>query len=648
MKLLPRVLPWFGMVCCLAGLASTPVPPETWAIRESAGAPPCGAVIVSESDNYGNNYSDFDLTIRIYNEAGRAAAELAPFPPFTHYVKGRTVFPDGREVPIDGEKDLARRTIKDGNSEEERTILMPPGVTDDCVVELHWRVDGTYLRNTTLERGLLRPYPIRELLFSLPISTSLGMAVLNSNGLYLQKGVDGAHGTKYWKFTNLPAWESAPYASSALDPCPVMFGFRQPGGMPVDMAGHAPGTFWKEVGPRFLSKQFDELRSGSGYRKLLEEIGRDLPAEALPRARELVARVGEKILNVSRLTLEEKAGRTPAETQARIFPLDLEQTAERRWTSGMGITFLDYRLMQDCQLHPVLLYVADRRVHLFRPGVPSVSQLDGFLLGVRNPDGQGYAWFQTGQRFFPAGIIGESYQGVRGLLVDPETWSTQEYEVPVQPLTLNRRNYDFALTLGEDADLFKVRARFAGYPEYLERTKFLELAAAEQGRKLKGILEQGAGTLSVTAATVNNATSSRASLDWSAEGSREAGAGRRRLVEPFPGMPAPLWLPPSWPQKRTRNLILPVCQTTRAVSRFKVPPGWKLKEPPESHEGNSFGSVDWSVKLVQEGDATVAEVEYQVVLERSLASYEDYAGFLAFMGWLQKGWRMQVELEKAG
>ena len=164
---------------------------------------------------------------------------------------------------------------------------------------------------------------------------------------------------------------------------------------------------------------------------------------------------------------------------------------------------------------------------------------------------------------------------------------------------------------------------------------------------LKGELEKVSRDLSVTGATVNNATSSRVNLTWSAEGSREAQAGQRRRVSPFPGMPAPLWFPPSWPHTRTRNLILPACQSTRAVARFKLPAGWQVKDLPEIHKQNSFGSVDWSVKLAQEAGGTVAEVTYQVVLERSLAAPDGYPFFLEFMGWLEKGWRMQVELEKA-
>ena len=71
--------------------AWAPLPRELWDINLAHGASPGGAVIVKEVANYNLGDNHFYLLIRIYSDAGKAAAQFLSFSRYVYSLKGRTV-----------------------------------------------------------------------------------------------------------------------------------------------------------------------------------------------------------------------------------------------------------------------------------------------------------------------------------------------------------------------------------------------------------------------------------------------------------------------------------------------------------------------------------------------------------------------------
>ena len=622
------------MLLCALGTAAgafPAIPPEVWAIKESNGAPACGAVIVEEKAAYGVRSNTFDLRIRIYNEAGKAAANLPPFSSDTHSVTCRTVLPDGREIPADKLQDFAHQVVASNSYEGKRSVVIPPGLTPDCVVDLHWVVDGCYFATENFKRGLLRPFPIRSLRITFPREFNQQPLVFGGKTLHLDTGKDG--GSTYFQFTDLPAWEDAPYTVKSLEGWPSLFGFTawvqaQDGKQDME-------TAWTTLAKEFVRPRFEGFSRGLYYRSLLRELQKDLPADPLLRTQELLARVEKRIRNLSRLTYEERAKHNEHLLYASSD--DLDGIASEGCANARGVRHLLYQVLKDSQVKPVLLYVVDRNENLFRPKVPTLSQFDDIILGVKTADGKGYGWFEAGSRYSPPGVIASQYQGTQGLLVDPEGWSVQVYSVPIQPARLNVLSYTYELKVEDEADRFKVRARFSGLPEYRERCDYLPWDPAEQGRLLKKTFEERSKSYAVTRAEVLNATDPVKNLICEVEGTSTSEALATREVDPFPGMPSPLWVPEVWPAERTKAIILDHCLIQTATSRIDLPKGWRLKAPPRLKEENAWGSVLWEARTLQTPEGERVEVVFKVEADRMAGTAQDYLTFRTFLGWIKKG-----------
>ena len=638
---------WMMLLWALGPVAwSFPaVPPEVWAIKENSGAPACGAVIVEEKAAYGKFSNTFELRIRIYNEAGKAAAKLQPFPFHTESVTGRTVYPDGREVPVSSVKDFGEQTLESHVFEGKRQVVVPPGVTADCVVDLRWVVSGTYLASWTFRRSLLAHFPIRFLQVSFPIDMPLTSAVLGGRSLHATRAPDPSTATLCYRFTDLPAWEDTPYSARSMDGWPSIFCFRPEPGI-SDMDPADPMAYWNQTAKGPFKRAYEAQLLGGAYRKLLQELHKDLPADPVQRTRELITRVEQRIRNTSNPTLEELAAQKQNGALGLHPDKDLNAIAEKGFATGAGIHNLLFQILKDSQLKPVLLFVVDRGNDVFQPGLATSFQFDSTILGVKTADGKGYAWFNAGLRFAPVGILRAAYQGTRGLLVDPEDWSAQLYTVPVQPSNLNLATYAYDLTLQDETDAFKVHASFAGLPAFYERNRYLAWEPTQQGDLLKKAFEARSKLLAVTRAEVQNVTDPARNVTWEVAGTNAVEPARTRDVAPFPGLAAPLWVPGLWPETRTKTILMPYCRIQTATSTFLVPRGWTLKAPPAIKEANAWGSVDWQAVATPGPEGTRVDVTFKVDASRMAGPAEAYLAFRTFLGWVDKGFHQGLVLVK--
>jgi hypothetical protein len=78
------------------------------------------------------------LRIRILSGHGMEAAELDPFLPEAKGIEGRTVQPDGNATLFSSREEFISKTRTWGHPGRTRPILVPPGLTGDCLVELTW------------------------------------------------------------------------------------------------------------------------------------------------------------------------------------------------------------------------------------------------------------------------------------------------------------------------------------------------------------------------------------------------------------------------------------------------------------------------------------------------------------------------------
>jgi hypothetical protein len=265
---------------------------------------------------------------------------------------------------------------------------------------------------------------------------------------------------------------------------------------------------------------------------------------------------------------------------------------------------------------------------------------------VPQADG-GIQWFDPDLRFMPLGFTLPEYQGVKVLVVDSQAWTHAWKTIPVDVPEANGQSFSYTIGVGEDSDTFSATAGFKGFPEFLLRRRYLADEPAEQARKLKELFQSGRKSLSVAKAEVRNAAVPGAPVGWLVEGSLEAESGRRREVDPFPGLAAPLYVPEEFPATRSENIHLRNLGTFEATSTVKVPKGFKALIPTSLSNENLFGSVSRTVAVHEGPEGEVLTLKLKVTTTRIQASPVQYREFQAFLGWMREAVGTLLVLERS-
>jgi hypothetical protein len=636
-----------GLLTCLVPLVAQvgqvwrEIPAEVWAVKQDGGKVGNGAVILDEWIRYGVMETEVRKRIRIFSEEGKQAAAIPVFSRF-YTINGWTSLPDGTATRFDSSKDLVKGSISGRGWDIKMESFIPPGLTSNCVVDFYYRVP-TELKGEGgwLEIPVLESYPVKKKVMEMA-ATGWDCAVLDMKGLKLEKKPGGSYNV--YTFADLPPEEAEPYSLPTTGERPRFAYFFQPRVLSWT-AAKSPEAYWKEVGEKAYKPVYTEsLRPGRDYKKWSQALRAGLEGDPAAKAATILARLEATIQNGSQLSYAEWAALKKEEAAENFHERDLDEAIQRKRTSGTGMHYLFYQLLVDEGLQPMLLLAADRNKRFFRYQLPILYQLDDVLIGVATANGV-LVWFQPAARYTAPGLIHPAYQGTQGLLLNPKDWSCKPFAIGIQAAIANRSIYEFNLDLNEE-ETFSLRARFLGYPEFAERSKYLALEPKEQDRKLKEAFEANSKAYTLTKATVENATDGRKNLTWAIEGRKEAEEGRRRVFSPFPGLRYPVSIPAAWPDTRKNTIVLPFCQQLIAFSRFKVPKGCHLGKDPDFVQSNEFGSVRWLVKETGEGEARQVEVTYFVEVNRMYAPATSYAAFREFLGWIESASRRTLALDR--
>ena len=638
-----------------AGGDWAPVTPEIWQMKASDPGNELGAVFLMDRNRLGPTDIECTLRIRIMSEAGKAAAQLAVFSSNLYQVEGRTVYPDGKSIAFDSTKDFAEQTVKSGWNEEARKVLVPPGVTSDCVVDLHWVEQGsvTYQggdRGITdagawQESAAVRPYPIRHFEVQILKRAERGFAFVGFGGRTPKIEDSGAY--KVYTFEDLPAYEDIPYSLPCTRERASLCVFEQPEGLQAP--SRDPKTYWSYWAAHQVPEWWSaDLKKGGKYKDYLAEFRNGLPADPIQQAAAVVAKIHKDILNINTLTAEQAKTRTKAQSKTRIPYGDMDFIASERWGDTWHIKLLTFQILKDLGLKPRLIFAVDRNRDVYRPDVASIwqfSDLDTFV-GVPSADYTGMAWFDPGCLLLPLGAIPANYQGTPALQVDPIDWSSKQVTVPVQGASMNQSAYSYELTVAEGRESFKTEAAFTGGSLFQVRDRYYRLEPSEQEKLLKESFEGVSGGYQIESAAVRNAQDLAKVMTLAVQGKKDLDEGRKLEVYPFPGMPITYRLPDAWPATRSTPIILPLALKQTAVCRLHVPVGYQVVVDDNLQEQNAFGAVSWKTTTTDEGNGKLVTIEYKVQAAKTLAGAQEYESFKAFLGWVEHAYTRTVNLLK--
>lgn len=633
-----------------AGEGWPKVPAEVWAIKEG----PKGAVVLEERIRFQLREMETIYRVRIFSDEGRDAAMIPDLPKDVLSLKGRTVYPDGREIVFDSRKDFAERKVEAGGRNFSKVHLVAPGVTSDCVVEVRWRdrSDG-YLHGLPkrMVNGLYgvwtlgNPYPTR--VSAIEVAKHFPLAFFLTGGR-VGKAEDGERdGFRVITFRDLPARENLPYAIAPTIGFPRLELYWQPDFL-IRVIDDGNDGYWSETFDRLYRSDYEtSVSTGGAFKRLAEELTGGLPEGPQARATALLSRLEARIRNVSSPTAMEKV-LLPKDFWSDYDFKRLDKAAESGMASAGGMRLMYYHLLKKAGLQPKIGKLVDREQALFNYSRLNAWQFHHEILGIAEA-GKPDLWVDPTNRYAMPGVIHPDYQAVPMLVFEPngkKDWKPVLGMLPASSPAFNTRAYEYELKLEEDADRFEVRARFGGYPEFAERYRYLAYEAPDQSRLLKEQFEARSKSLAISKAVVHDASNPAGRLSWEVTGSLERESGRRREVLPFPGMTWPLWVPDKLDAPRTVPIVLPYLVSHDAICTFTVPEGYRFNPHAELRNQNAFGTVAWSTSY--EAQARRVTVRFQTEVASINDSPARWNQFREFLGWIQEACTRTIILAREG
>lgn len=629
-----------SILACLA-LASSlataggfePIPPEVWALRDNAALVNEGAVVLEHRVRFMNTYVEYTHRVRILSEAGQAAAEFGAFSSDCHTFEGRTSYPDGRVVTFNQRKDMAEKTIKSEVFQKTDAVLVPPGVTSDCVVELRWRESARPLPASWGLSGtydISNPFPIKSFIIEVPVNFPLAYNFFPAKD---QKPlVETNKNMRMVTVCNIPARKNVPYCLEvSRNFARFAIYYNTPNLNSAAKVG--PIEYWNTAAKTFYQDIYDrQVRKGTLYRDFSEQIRRGLTGTPHEQARSLMTRLDANIRNTTYPTFEESTTESKRLATTEVDNQNLESVVEYKRTSASGMAILFFQLLKDQGLTPKIALVSNRNRHLFDYYFLNIFQFHSEFIVVEDPNA-GALWIEPGLRFAEPGLIHTDHQGTRALLLDPNDWSHKPVPVPVQRDSYNIRRYTTDVTIEEDQDRFKVQASFSGFPAWSERRTYMAQEPAEQARILKESIQEYTRRAAVTRAEVHGAQDPKSPITWEVEGTLEQEEARRREVQPFLGIPWALHVPDAWAETRVDPIVMPYLRTHEAVATIHLPEGWKWNGVLPMDRANQFGKVSWSARQL---DEQTLRVELKITVSGFYADASAYEPLKTFLGWVRE------------
>ncbi|MBL0210510.1 MAG: hypothetical protein IPQ13_06295 [Holophagaceae bacterium] len=632
----------FTLACFIPITATAgwdPVPAEVWRMKEDPAKGIRGGVILSQTIRFENKFVDYIYRIRILSEVGKAAVSFPTFPKEAYNFESRVVTQDGRIVTFNQRKDFAERSVKSARFGVSEKVVIPAGLTSDCVLDLSWRLSSDKSMGghsplpasspNSLHIQFANVFAIKQLIVELPLQFPFPSLVSPSQTHKPEQSTSG--NKKVFIFRDIPPFPDVPYALHSTRQAPFFDSFFLPPDL-APMLREGADAFWARAAESYYKDFFErEVSRRGAYKELSNQILGEVPAGAGPEVvlACLMRGLDARITNLDWLT---EAARADKATQINRYwsDSDLNKAAGHGIATSAGMAVFLVNLLKDAGLNPQIALVMDRDSGMFAYNLMNPFQFTSYLVGVKTPGGM--VWAEPGRRYFPVGILHPDYQGTPCMQIDAKTWVASRLVLSAQPSTTNQSNYVVTITPEEEADAFSVKATFTGYSEWHQRARFMKEAQDSQDKHLKELLEEPRSGVVVKKTRVANAQDPRQPFQWDAEGFVTREEGRRRMVYPFPGTEWAMWIPDEFPKDRKEPVVIPYRKVFNAASTIHLPEGYSFGGIAPFHKRNAIGSVAWTAE--SQADRSI-KVSLKVDVTGFFFDAGAYGELKDFLGWVK-------------
>lgn len=638
------------------------LPATTWTDTRSQQAPD-GALVLEDSIRVNIEPDTLERTyrVRIISDAGRRAASIQKWTGSMDALDVRISYPDGSQTFLNKETDFATKPYF-GTRQQEiiRTMLIPPGVTSDCLVEIHFKTKLD-LQFRGLETWALgNPFKTQTLRLEVGESSTRSVLVMRPN--HLKGTSQNTGGRVITEFQDLPPIpEDIPYTTAMPMSIPRLVLYRPSAWNSTN--GQDISSFWAAVvqnewkpfydfkpladrvgfNGRYLYK-LPPFSKGLRFKQLCETLGKELPESVQARALVLRERLGDKLKNWSYIPFREEDLLKQRKIDYQNFEArDFEHALEVGGTHSLGWTMIYLHLLWAHGVFPNLVKITSIYKRPFLPAFRNEDQFAWTVLCVTEAD-KPPLWIDPDQIFQPVGHLPVWCQGTTAFYIDTATWKARTKELPWQDPEEQIDNFLYQLRPEKGNIAFTLQGTFhSPASSSLERLKFLSIEPSRQPVALIRTLEKRGTDTRILNASVSDPFDRTVPFSWKAEGAMAATKGPLLWIPPFPALPSVIDLEPNLPDERFDYIYLGAPRIQKAEANIRVPAGFRYRVQQPIHRKSEFGSISWGSALSSDG--TEVKVMFEVVITKGLGEPSLYQPFKRFLSDLQAAQERAVIFE---
>lgn len=579
-----------------------------------------------------DSYEHF-IRIRVLTEKGRNAPDSIQLPQEITELRGRICDRSGVVTTFDLEHNVVQQLdMKSRDDEESHYVLIPPGITGDCVFEMYWSEptkEGLPKDLGQYTYPILSPYPCVEK------TVFIWHALDNFSKLLYSDAIFTLITRYYWtrieaptKFTqqilgdfivlnyrDVPPARNYPYGAPEFDQRAARFVIYKT--LPVEEM--SVEEFWNETSYLLFKSLFETVyEKGANYREWIAQLRAEMPSLSPVGARYVHNEFKKKIHCV---TLLGHQRRTQISLNAGPLSASDTELINRAFHRGFAfpsnMAILLYHVLRDCGFPAEWVFTTPDLQIPFRPQDMNVFSLDidRPLIGIWNRNGEAY-YFAAAQPEVPAGFAPEAVMGGKGLVVNPKNWHHRVVEMPKYPRSthklLRKFNGEFR---GDGLLRFNLQEKGTGAFDARHRASHFGLTPEEQSRALGREMRQRMPGWRIRAAHVAHAYDPHKEILLTASGERTTPVmDNVALIPAFPDNQDEVGFPYVWPDDRSQPVLLPYAFSLVELSEWRVPTGWAVVVPTDSDYSSEAGRV----KITSEVTGDLVRVRRDVLIDQWL------------------------------
>lgn len=635
-----------------------PIPEETWVLHEDAEHDILDAAYLLYYTQYNSTHVKHYRLIRILSEEGKNAAAFSAESRWINKVRGRVIDRDGTITNFERGEDFVDITAyRDRHEEKKNKVLIPPGLSDDCLVEIEWTMNG---RDGIEGDAYYQRKPIPEAYYCR--KKVIDIRLLTKEAFWVTRYVwskvsapmkltktrwPGSQVTLVYE--SIPAREDHPFGNPFYDPrLPFFLIFKT-----IPHFGGKPDAFWPRFSNQVLKELLDNQNTGAAHRAWVKDLKTQLSDDPATHPKKNPIKAAQVALLALQRRISVPPLLNPQQLSAyRTHPnrddAELKDCFANGWAETSHMTLLYLETLRRLGIPTKLVFT-----NTVRNAPVRREELNPYAMDWQHPlmmvdQGKDQAMFCAWRPGLEPGYLPAELQGLTAMIVDPKRgWKPKFGSTPMFGAMANRHQTSYEGTLSNEGRLdFSIEQ--VGTNDYNAQTSrlYYHLADDERDQTVRDDWQKRLGN-QYTLTEINMdgdrdlqvPTTIRAKAHLLLEK-----ATHDLSLHPFPISEVPLTAPDFWTRDRHEPIFMEQPFAQMSTTHLKLPADWHLKGAPSWQKSNDVGSVKF-VAFQKDDTLTVQRI---IQLNAHIIQARGQDMLRLFLAWVDEVERQQIAIAKGG